>query len=989
MRRILIFVVIFLLLIALVQKLLKDEKIRRTEVKLDAVTQNVWNHYDVVYTKYEKIAEVIFTTQINREFITKIFAKAKEADEATQAKVREALYEELGDVYDLLKRYNLKQLHFHLPDNRSFLRFHKPEKFGDDLTNVRETVRYVNETKKSIDGFENGRVYNGYRYIYPLFYNNEHIGSVEVSFAAASLVQEYAKKDVEFLLAKSVVSEKTWLSEQDKYETTGFEDFYEDESVWDSPVEHEREECISDDLSTETREYVKKHGFSSRSFSLYDSNQDAILTFIKVINPITKKTVALFLVKSDAVDIHAIEEHYVEFSIFATIILLMILYYFYYEQVKKQRLQEHLQEVTEHNNHVKLLNAELQVLKDKAEEMSNFKSEFMANMSHEIRTPMNGILGFTKLLGRSDLTQEQRRYLDIIDGSTKTLLGIINDILDFSKLQSGKLELDYTKVNIFVAFDQILSLFKARAEEKKIELHSVVDSKISECVAMDLLRMTQVVSNLLSNALKFTDVGGTIELRVALLEKRDEKNFIRISVKDNGIGISKAKQQSIFEAFSQADSTITRKFGGTGLGLSISSQLVSLMGSELKVTSQEGEGSEFYFDLEVALCYEHLTMQKLFEGVELKILSGVANQANLLLFLDNIGVDYILEKEFITSPKEEQLIWIIQYEAHKEHLEKLRESSREFILLCSKPPQESFLSNVFVVHDFDKNSSSLYNALLNIVAHKKQQEDATPEREFCELSKHFEGKILVAEDNEVNQMLIEEILGLFGIMPQIVENGKEAVAAVAQEDFALIFMDINMPVMDGVSAMRAIKAKENTTPIIALTANALEGDREKFLAEGFEGYLSKPILMDELEKVLAKYLKTRDAQTPIERADSSLQKRQTRANLVDVVLIRKELPFSEQILSKLVSTFLETTPKLLASLDAASVANDLEALKNATHTLKGAAANLRVIALSEPAYKLEMAVRNQEKESYIEDVKELHAIYERVCKELEEEFLGK
>ena len=237
-----------------------------------------------------------------------------------------------------------------------------------------------------------------------------------------------------------------------------------------------------------------------------------------------------------------------------------------------------------------------------AENAARIKGEFLANMSHEIRTPMNGILGFIQLFERTSLDEKQKKFIEIMHTSAKTLLGIINDILDVSKLESGKFELDITEVNPFVECEKASMIFMPKIKEKEIEFSREIDPNITPCLKLDLLRMQQIVSNLLGNAIKFTPERGKILLYMKLLSKTEQKNTLRVGVKDSGIGISKESQEHIFEAFSQAAVSTTRKFGGTGLGLTICSRLVTLMGGRLQVESQEGEGSHFFFDIEVPTC---------------------------------------------------------------------------------------------------------------------------------------------------------------------------------------------------------------------------------------------------------------------------------------------------------------------------------------------------------------------------------------------------
>ena len=476
---------------------------------------------------------------------------------------------------------------------------------------------------------------------------------------------------------------------------------------------------------------------------------------------------------------------------------------------------------------------ELQRAKEEAKAAAQMKGDFLANMSHEIRTPMNGIFGFVSLLTQTNLDEKQRKYLDVIERSTQTLLGIVNDILDFSKIESGKLELDYTEINPFVEFENIVQLFGARVEQKKIALATRIDPQLSDCLILDLLRMQQILTNLLSNAVKFTSENGAILFYVEELERRGEKSLIRFGVRDNGIGIDPAQQRRIFEAFSQADSSTTRKFGGTGLGLSISSHLVSLMGGELKVKSALGEGSDFYFDIEVRLCGE-----------------------------------------------------------------KAGEAGAEGERLEASMPEEG--------------------------------------------GKMFSGEVLIAEDNPVNRMLIEELLMRYGLHPDIVHNGREALEKMGLKRYDVVFMDVNMPIMSGTEAVGALHESGQKVPVIAMTANAMVGDQERFMEQGFDDYLSKPISLERLERILGTYLERGE-----EVASFSDEK------ILDMSRLRKELPISEAVIHKLLEAFGNNIDTSLLELRTAIEEDNRGKIYQISHYLKGGLGNLRVKALEKVIGEME------------------------------------
>jgi len=371
------------------------------------------------------------------------------------------------------------------------------------------------------------------------------------------------------------------------------------------------------------------------------------------------------------------------------------------------------------------------------------KANFLANMSHEIRTPMNGILGFTQLIAQGDLNKSQREYINIVNSSTKTLLSIIDNILDYSKNESEKVNIEIQKVELFMELKNCFMLYDRTAKTKNINYRFSMDKNIHHCLYMDIHKINQIISNLITNAIKFTDINKNVEVNIELKSNEDSSQVLRFSVKDQGIGIAPENIDKIFEAFQQADNSTTRKFGGTGLGLSISSSFVNAMGGELKVESELNQGSVFFFELEFEKC-------------------------------------------------------------HKE------------------------------------NNHTSENKSVNKVISEKINKKV---------------KVLIADDYEFNQILAGEILKSFGIEFDICDDGEKAVEFALKNNYDAILMDVNMPILNGIEATQILKNTHHLkTPIIALTANAIAGDKEKFLEAGMDDYISKPIEIDTLVKVLGKYI---------------------------------------------------------------------------------------------------------------------------------------
>ena len=531
---------------------------------------------------------------------------------------------------------------------------------------------------------------------------------------------------------------------------------------------------------------------------------------------------------------------------------------------------------------------QIQQDKQTALEASKAKSIFLANMSHEIRTPLNGIIGFTELLKNTNISGEEREFVNIIEKSSENLLEIINNILDLSKIESDKIEVEEILFSPITEFENAVEVFGAKAAEKDIRLSFYMDPSLNNYLSGDPTKIKEVLINLLSNAIKFTSVGGEIDVEIRRVAKVDAlgRTKVQFSVKDNGIGISEEKLKTIFDAFSQADSTITRKYGGTGLGLTISSKFVDLMGGKLEVESKEGEGTRFYFTLEfnespssefnfkdgfvefkcALLANEKdkkLHTQYIYDYLKYfgcdTIFFYRCKEINGLIFREDINfiivdMDFIEENDIdicknINLPGILILKSSMQAQAGKyvnENIKPIYEPVNVTKLANALEKQRKLLPKV----------SSLKENFKNI---EENSDKMTVIEDGQEQSSDDRIQVLVVEDNDINRKLIKRTLENYNINVTLAVNGQEAVEKVKNNRFDIIFMDIAMPVMDGVKALHAILDDElelgkKHTPIVALTANALKGDRERFLNEGFDEYITKPIKSSSLESILNMFL---------------------------------------------------------------------------------------------------------------------------------------
>ncbi|MBF0383418.1 MAG: response regulator [Magnetococcales bacterium] len=649
---------------------------------------------------------------------------------------------------------------------------------------------------------------------------------------------------------------------------------------------------------------------------------------------------------------------------------------------------------------MKELEDKLTIAKQEAEEATRTKSDFLANMSHEIRTPMNAVIGMSHLALQTELTDKQADYLKKIQSSSNSLLGIINDILDFSKIEAGKLTMETIDFHLDYVLDNLATIVNIKVEEKGLELIFSRPENVPDALIGDPTRLGQVLINLCNNAVKFTD-NGEVFVGAELLERKGDKVHIKFSIKDTGIGMTPEQTSKLFRAFSQADTSTTRKYGGTGLGLSISKRLVEMMEGEIWVDSEPDKGSQFFFtawfgrkpsqDRTKTLLASDLKgtrvlvvddndssrtiLQEILASFSFDVTTVNSGQQAIEAIAQNSNQNDHLQYQLVLM--DWKMPGMTGLEAAKIIKENNKSATSPKIILVTAYGREEVLSETKknVIDGYllkPVNPSLILDSIMNVFSLDGggvKAKSQTKARDVDAIKGILGAKVLLAEDNQINQQVATELLEGNGLVVTVVNNGEEAVEAIKNTSFDVVLMDIQMPVMDGMEATAAIRkdSRYEKTPILAMTAHAMAGDREKSLAGGMNDHITKPIDPDKLFDSLVKWIpaKNRGGSLPTQtQGEQKEEELPDNLHGIDINEGLKRVGGNKKLFKKLLKEFFHDYKDVIASIRSTIQKGDFIDVQRTSHTLKGVAGAIGAENLYQAALLLETGIKDEKATEY-------------------------